>query len=906
VTKLSITKSTSIPSLSRLTPFFTPPTINNPTNLHNPTILPNPTIPTISPVTVTHPDEDDPNTTSTDRNRDTPKYYHTPNDPSVPTATTTSASDVIELTNTQHHRQTENPIHQHSYTHRINSADTTSLQPHIASTSTPFHDTSHLTPMQGGPRYSASQQHHHSNHNIPANRMNSPSPTDHSINWNSPTIKQFSTQPAIIDISNIDPSDEPYHVPASHTPIPPNTHTQRTQVHFNIPPPNSTDPFFTPTPSNHTNTSNTHPHNYRVNHSHQFEIQHDPTHHTINDSIPISQPHHPRSIEAQRLTHVEARNNHLVPSPNNPYTRPPSIEHHPFSNNSHDNGSNNNFTSHPPVYSSNSNMPYPSTHSHSAQSHQFSNNTSHSIPNHTSRRNGTNLHTNRPSNINTSQPSNVNPYFNTTHNTNDSSYNHTSTTSNLGHSRPFNTHTHQSNKTTHPLNQRQETINDYQRFQSIQHTLSDQDQLSHIINMSRNMLELQYQNLTNPSIIQNTMDRPSDDIPHDRSNNTKRRRYEDLPPNVRTVLCRMGATNLDDPEPYRPTQACIDIITAGNKSQATGYVNSLLKARKVLGRWSTGHINRFIVMGPLWMEPEEPFGLTMLGINCTGKPDIDSQKQLQIAMRDNMDDKMKNDDVDMLTKRDYFFPQTTHEIKVIFSTYEAILSALCNPDGILTRVMQSWIDHFDTNFSAYNALQSQSTVFGAKLVYQIDLSIQMYLEQLSNHLVPLSSMSTYNIEEEMLLYQHKITRRSSFQTTRLPSGVFQTNDTNNKKRKADGNNNNNNNNNNIDNHRQNNNNNNNNNSRNPRQKVNHTGSPSYNRNQKEAWKVPYPKQFHQCFYADAKKSNKVPKHDDKEFCIRFLALGECAHGSSCRYLHTDPRECGLEAQFDTFFATAYS
>jgi hypothetical protein len=74
----------------------------------------------------------------------------------------------------------------------------------------------------------------------------------------------------------------------------------------------------------------------------------------------------------------------------------------------------------------------------------------------------------------------------------------------------------------------------------------------------------------------------------------------------------------------------------------------------------------------------------------------------------------------------------------------------------------------------------------------------------------------------------------------------------------------------------------------------------------DAWRLPSGKQFHQCFYGEAKMSNIVPKYDDKPFCIRYFALGECKSGANCKYQHQDPRDVGLESQYDSFCKLAYS
>jgi hypothetical protein len=87
---------------------------------------------------------------------------------------------------------------------------------------------------------------------------------------------------------------------------------------------------------------------------------------------------------------------------------------------------------------------------------------------------------------------------------------------------------------------------------------------------------------------------------------------------------------------------------------------------------------------------------------------------------------------------------------------------------------------------------------------------------------------------------------------------------------------------------------------------NGTRTPLKNNNINEKWKLPPNKQFHNCFYGPDKRHTGVPKYDEKEFCIRFFVLGECAKVAECRFQHQDPREVGLESKFDTFCRTAYS
>jgi hypothetical protein len=196
---------------------------------------------------------------------------------------------------------------------------------------------------------------------------------------------------------------------------------------------------------------------------------------------------------------------------------------------------------------------------------------------------------------------------------------------------------------------------------------------------------------------------------NDRSNSsTKKSKFDDLPPNVKLCLKRMCAVNIFDEEPDAPSQGCLDIMVSGNKAQQTNFVNSLHKSKRVQGRWSTGHISRFIYVGPLWVEHDDPAGLTMLGIHCAGRSDLGSTKSLQLAVQHNMDNKLDKADVELLTKKEYYLPKSAQELRTIFTTYEAILGAICTPEAILPQVLQGWINHLDTWFAAFTAIPLRS------------------------------------------------------------------------------------------------------------------------------------------------------------------------------------------------------
>jgi hypothetical protein len=133
----------------------------------------------------------------------------------------------------------------------------------------------------------------------------------------------------------------------------------------------------------------------------------------------------------------------------------------------------------------------------------------------------------------------------------------------------------------------------------------------------------------------------------------------------------------------------LEMINSGSKLQQTYFVKTYLKSKKVLGIWATGHITRFISIGPTWAERNDPFGLTMLRVYCSGYTDLSAQRSLQLAIREKHD-KLDKDNVTLLTKKEWFNPQSVHEIRVDITTYEAILSAICTPTAIIPQMMRVW------------------------------------------------------------------------------------------------------------------------------------------------------------------------------------------------------------------------
>jgi hypothetical protein len=423
--------------------------------------------------------------------------------------------------------------------------------------------------------------------------------------------------------------------------------------------------------------------------------------------------------------------------------------------------------------------------------------------------------------------------------------------------------------------------------------LTEEQQMAWMRSMTQSIVAIHMHTIKNPPRPTDTLERILEKTAQqDKAPSARTKRYDALPSNMQRLIRRMQVVDIYDIEPAEPSDTYLDLINSSNKFQQIGYVNSVLKSKKVLGRWGSGHISRFIFIGPLWMDQDEPFGLTMLGINCTGKPDLASDKNLQLTLQQGMVDKLSPDDVAMLIKRELYIPQSVHEIRTIFTTYEAVLSIICTPSGIIPQMMRGWITHFDNWFPSYNTLFRERDTFGTRLIYAIDLSLQMFLEQLMDEEREIHEVSRFHLEDEMRIYQEQIQRRQ-FDTS-LPTCLMDLK----RKRKADSPPDNIPNQNRPDNHQ----------AAVPRvvRANNNKSPPVANKNPNPKWKLPATKQFHDCFYAGDKRSNRVPKHDNIDFCIRFLVLGECANGLKCRFSHKDPRDVAMESQFDEFCRIAYS
>jgi hypothetical protein len=176
---------------------------------------------------------------------------------------------------------------------------------------------------------------------------------------------------------------------------------------------------------------------------------------------------------------------------------------------------------------------------------------------------------------------------------------------------------------------------------------------------------------------------------------TKSTKFEELSATVKLVLRRMCTVDIFAEEPTEAAPTCLALINSANKAQQTNYINLLLKAKGALGRWSTGHVSKFTTIGPLWQESDDHSGLTMFGVYCTGRPDISATKSLQLTLQGTIDEKYDKDDIWLLTKQDLHPPQSEHEQRIVFNTFEQLLSILCTEGAILPQVMKGWIHHLD-------------------------------------------------------------------------------------------------------------------------------------------------------------------------------------------------------------------
>jgi hypothetical protein len=78
------------------------------------------------------------------------------------------------------------------------------------------------------------------------------------------------------------------------------------------------------------------------------------------------------------------------------------------------------------------------------------------------------------------------------------------------------------------------------------------------------------------------------------TSDTRYKQYNKLSPASRLVLRRMCAVDIYDDEPTEPSESYLDIANSSQSVQYISFVTQLLKSKKVLGRWASNHIARFI------------------------------------------------------------------------------------------------------------------------------------------------------------------------------------------------------------------------------------------------------------------------------------------------------------------------
>lgn len=295
--------------------------------------------------------------------------------------------------------------------------------------------------------------------------------------------------------------------------------------------------------------------------------------------------------------------------------------------------------------------------------------------------------------------------------------------------------------------------------------------------------------------------------------------------------------------------------------------------------------------------------------------DSSRDKEVILSLKAFHDNHIDDDDATFLAQKGYFYPIDFNELEIMLSTFTTLCSVYFGPHSIITQGMQSWVLHAKQNHLCYISQCTDFQLFGTKILYLIDVNLQNHLHLIKQPHVPLCSISPMYITTTFPQLQAQIVGRQLVvnlphelvderSRTLNPKRPRKSYDDYPKSTKATRN----------DEHRP------------------DSSRPSYARPEPEQrqrpysssnkpqpdpsdtvtnprinpkWRIPQSQNFYDTFHRN-REQNKPPMHNNTPFCVQFFVCGHCKRGTSCKFLHTDPRDLQLESAFDEYCAKAYA
>jgi hypothetical protein len=79
------------------------------------------------------------------------------------------------------------------------------------------------------------------------------------------------------------------------------------------------------------------------------------------------------------------------------------------------------------------------------------------------------------------------------------------------------------------------------------------------------------------------------------------------------------------------------------------------------------------------------------------------QKESNIKIKNSNENNLDNDEIKMMAKQEFYFPENIKEFEVQLYTYITFICLISGDKSILSRQLITWVDHFDRNYSKYES-----------------------------------------------------------------------------------------------------------------------------------------------------------------------------------------------------------
>lgn len=153
------------------------------------------------------------------------------------------------------------------------------------------------------------------------------------------------------------------------------------------------------------------------------------------------------------------------------------------------------------------------------------------------------------------------------------------------------------------------------------------------------------------------------------------------------------------------------------------------------GSLAMSHVTILKTIGVMWTEGNsKPEGLSALAVSPSrSKSSEDTRRQLSLQVRAETKSSLDQADVDyVIGTAELHLPANIHELQIILKTYGCLWELFSGEGSLIHTYVKQWAAHCEKFYQNYESQFKGNAIFGAQVLFAMDVGIQTYLLELND------------------------------------------------------------------------------------------------------------------------------------------------------------------------------